>query len=644
MRYIFIGDLAPYQSGAYSERLARLQEECERYFTMELPEAHPKKSTTYMGIAMVNLSLLYLLSRDRRYLAEAVRWMDAVCGYPQWGNAHMVNLDLSASWILFGLSLSMSWLEDALSEEQNALYRDTVREHADIILEYAQTHMDKGWATEYWQNHNWINMTGLAAAGYALSEDRFTAAARENFARVFSGLAEDGSNYEGTVYWRYGGMWLFVYAWLLRQQEGLDYFENTPYLENTFWYRLYQSAPDLKRHVGFGDCHDRYSSHTACVYYLVARQYGNGYAQTLGDMVTEEFLQEEAARSKVKPGILPEACFELLWYDPAVEKQPLDALPRSRVFPDLGLVCLRSGWDDQATVLSFKCGYPGGARQWTQGWALTRETGAQCLSLSHHHPDNLAYVLIKGDDYFTCEDGYNRDILPSHHSVPVIDGRQCDAQGVNDVYMQSIRLRLRDDPAAYADYDGTMDCLLAQDGLLVFSAESKGTYSRALAMQSVRRTYVTDDALSFVLLIDSLVSETPHTYQMVCNTDRQLEVYGDSRNVDARTGISYTVLSDLPIQRRRFLQHVESVMTTQEPDNKCTVTMHTTAYESVSPQTAQVFAELFAFAGAPCEAAVSGDTVRLTGARQLEIILSQDKAPVMLREWKKGQWEEHALL
>lgn len=192
-------------------------------------------------------------------------------------------------------------------------------------------------------------MTGLAAAGYAMQgqaeeADTYIKEAKEDFARVFDLMAEDGSNYEGVTYWRYGGMWLFVYAHLLKVQEGIDYFQSSPYLKNTFYYRLYQCNGDFTRQMNYGDCHDRYSSHPVCVYYKVAAEYRNGHAQKLGNMVVKEFLAQEAANSKVKPGILPEAIFEFLWYDPSVEEREFDDLPLARYFEDLGLLALRSSW------------------------------------------------------------------------------------------------------------------------------------------------------------------------------------------------------------------------------------------------------------------------------------------------------------
>lgn len=75
-------------------------------------------------------------------------------------------------------------------------------------------------------------------------------------------------------------MWLFVYAHLLKVQEGIDYFQSSPYLKNTFYYRLYQCNGDFTRQMNYGDCHDRYSSHPVCVYYKVAAEYRNGHARS----------------------------------------------------------------------------------------------------------------------------------------------------------------------------------------------------------------------------------------------------------------------------------------------------------------------------------------------------------------------------
>ena len=134
-------------------------------------------------------------------------------------------------------------------------------------------------------------------------------------------------------------MWLFVYADLLNDREGINWFLKSNYLKNTFYYRLYQSST-LNRQLNFGDCHDRYSSHSIAVYYKYAAMYNDGYAQVLGNLVLDKYLYEEQYQSKLKPGILYEAGFELLWFDPKVKECIFANLSLVRKFDVLGLVCI----------------------------------------------------------------------------------------------------------------------------------------------------------------------------------------------------------------------------------------------------------------------------------------------------------------
>ena len=84
------------------------------------------------------------------------------------GACSLVNVDLSASWLLFGYSLSFDWLRDYLSKEEKELIETKLLRQARIMYEYAIKEQGDSWSTNYWQNHNWINFTGLAAAGYLL--------------------------------------------------------------------------------------------------------------------------------------------------------------------------------------------------------------------------------------------------------------------------------------------------------------------------------------------------------------------------------------------------------------------------------------------------------------------------------------------
>ena len=417
--YIFIGNINTYLDKYPEKRdkqLNRLLNQCESYFSVKLSPTHPEGSSTFMAFAQLNLALAYLLTNKEKYLLEAKRWMLCVCRYEKWGHAHLVNVDLSASWNLFGLSLAYDWLSNSLDLKTNEIIKNKLILQAEILYNYANENNTSGWVIQYLQNHNWINFTGLAAAGYVLNNSNYIQMAKDNFDIVYPLLCEDGSDYEGIVYWRYGAMWLFLYAYLLKSEENINKFSEVKFLENTIYYRIYQSAPDLSRQLNFGDTHDTHSGHPACIYRLIAKEYKNKYAQYYASYVINNLLEDEAKMSKVKPGIMPEAFLEYLFYDPTISETKINNLPLFKYFPDLGLISSRSSWNKDAKVFSYKCGYPGGKKQWITLGEMKEKTGYEYRGLSHNHPDHLSYIIVNGENFFTAEDGYNRNIMEYHHS------------------------------------------------------------------------------------------------------------------------------------------------------------------------------------------------------------------------------------
>lgn len=650
-KLIFIGDLDSYKEQIHHQRkrqYKRLLLQADRYFGFPLPEKHPKESTTYMGIAIINLALAFRLSEKEEYLSEAKRFIGTVLSYEKWGNAHLVNVDLSASWILFGLSLGYDWLKPYLSQKEKRGIFQKIRRHANIMFDYKKDTYGEGWSTNYYQNHNWINMTGLAAAGYALTGECSEAsdyinAAKENFERVFSLLADDGSNYEGVPYWRYGGMWLFVYAHLLKEQEGLDYFCTSNYLKNTFYYRLYQSCGDLEQQLNFGDSHDRHSGHVPCVYYKTAAEYGDGFAQTFADLVLDEFLETEAKESKIKPGILPEAVFEFLWYAPEIPKKELKLLPLVRYFEDLGLLAIREDWSRESKVLTIKCSSPGGNKQWKNGWRLYREEGIKCLFLSHHHPDNLSYIFTRGSGFLTCEDGYNRNLMPDNHNVILVDGVYTDASDVNDVYVKSAEMRLSKDPGYPIEerYCAKVEYLKQDGGIVVYKGNTTGIYPDDFCMNEVSRLLFTDN-LSFFVFLDICDSDKEHKYQIISNTDMQVQKQKNGMEHAfcypmGQGMVKYTVFSDQDLIEKQYIQEISSVMTTQEPDKRCTSTIQTLMMESAMKVKRQVFFECFTF-GEDAEVVFEKGVFHIKNGKSCyELIHQAGDSPITIKAFKDSK-------
>ncbi len=597
MKKIFDNLINAFSKEEKSQVWFELVAQGNRYFDMPVPKEHPKCSTTYMGMAICNLSLLYVLSHDKKYLDEAIRFMDGVCGYEAWGNAHLVNVDLSASFILFGLSLGYNWLYDDLTAEQKDRYKNKLAKHGKIMYDFKKETEGHGWSTAYYQNHNWINLTGLYLTSYVLNElpeaRNWRDCAKENFEIVYKLMADDGSNYEGVTYWRYGGMWLYLYAMLAKDLEGVNYFSKSQYLQKTFYYRLYQTDATLRKQLNFGDCHDRYSSHPVWVYYLYANVYNDGYAQSYADDIFNNHLYEEQYNSKVKPGILPEMWLTYLAYNPTIKKSNLCDLPKVKFFEDLGLVSIRNSWKKDATVFSIKCGHPGGKKQWENGWKIENENGFKILALSHHHPDNLSYIYNKGEDYFAIDDGYNRNAKPYHHNLLLVDGEECDHMDINDVYMASVRDRLERNPNYNpSNYVGETTNFISCNGITAFNMNSANTYKEDLEMNEVSRLVLTNN-LDYVLFIDGFNSKKEHQYMTHLNSDYYPTL---CNGVDIYQGVQnkfyHLVDSNLALDTKEDVRIVKSVMTTQEPDNYCLTKLIGKTYQTIDKVKEAKFIEI----------------------------------------------------
>ncbi|GEM02354.1 DUF4962 domain-containing protein [Halolactibacillus halophilus] len=570
----------------------RLANQCKRYLKVNLPDEHPKESTTYYGMAIANLSLMYVLTGQKQYLNESKRWMLTVSNYPHWGNAHLVDVDLSAAWILFGLSIGYDWLKDDLTEAESTTIKNKLLLQGKRMYDYKIKTEGQGWSTNYWQNHNWINLNGLATAGYALVEDEPTCqswidSAKSNFETVFEGLPEDGSSYEGVVYWRYGAMWLFVYAHLLKEREGYNYFKESEFLRNTFYYRLYQSAPNLAEQIPFGDCHDRYSGHSTAIYYKVAAEYNNEHAQYMGDEVVDKLLYEEAYNSNVKPGILPECFFELIFYNDSVNKKNFDDLPLVKKFDDLGLVVVRNSWEKDALHLSFKCSPPGGAKQWNRLWKLKNEKNYNSFGLSHHHPDNNSFILNAFGEFMAIDEGYNRKPELATHNGILVDGLGYHGDGQKNVYQDYSE-----------DMYGKVTDFSDGDTYVYFAGETAKTYDKQLNMKKAKRHIIYLKSGMFIM-VDELLSEDPHKYSWLLHTDTESDIYKESdhqQKVVYNNGKSSMEVLQWSKYRASFEQsekYVKEIMTTQEPDNYRDILMKRLTYSMDDTQKDALFVSTF---------------------------------------------------
>lgn len=495
-----------------SAQYQRLLNQADSHHDALPPAEHPSDSITYIGTAILNLALARLLSRQEVYLESARRWITRAISYPHWGKERMPDHDLDAAWLLFGLGLGYDWLKDDLPPDERDALRDKLIRQGQKLYDYALRTEGAWWSAAYWQNHNWICYGGLATAAYALCPEfseagNWAARARDNFARALSYMPEDGSNYEGPVYWRYGLIWFLIYADLLQQETGED-LHDSAFLRNSFFYRLYLSGPNLVDTANFGDCHDRRSAHTAAVYARLADLYDIGEAQWLYHHFYESGeWDREGIEGLVKPGLRAESGLEFLWYQPAVAPSPIAELPLSRAFPDLGLLAMRSAWDANAVTMAFKSGAPNGIKAWHTGRALNRRRAWRTLNAGHDHPDANSFIIISGDDYIAVDDGYAKEKRTRNHSTLLVDGRGQYAEGSYNAF------RGLDET-----WSARLEATSEHHNVVYARGEAARAYDRDLQLRQFSREmlFLEGDA---VVLRDTISADRPRHYEWLLQTD-----------------------------------------------------------------------------------------------------------------------------
>ncbi len=560
---------------SHRARFAHLLEQADSYLAYLPPAEHPRETITYIGMAVANLALAFRLTGNERYLDCARKWIQVAVNYPHWGRAHLPDHDLDAGWLLFGLSLGYDWLyQDLPGSERDALDAKLMVQGT-RLYEYAVDTAGEWWSSAYWQNHNWICYAGLLAVAYALerahSETRaWSNRAVENFRTVLSLLPEDGSDYEGVIYWCYGVPWLLIAADLIQQQTDLDLYQSE-FLRNTFYYRLYTSAPNLVDTANLGDCHDRRSAHAAAIYYRLASVHRNGYAQGLADHFEQMGEWErERRQGMLRPGMAPQAFLEFLWYDPTVAPVSIADLPLAHAFPDLGLVSARTDWSTEGTFIAFKCGKPNGEKAWTLGHAMERRGDWKALKPGHAHPDENGFIIVCGGDYVAVDEGYSQAKQSRHHNTVLVDGKGQYREGGYSVF-----------EGLGAEWGGRLEDHFAGRRTVYARGQAAGAYDPALGLERFTRQTLFVDGKG-VVICDDLAACTPREFTWLLQTDEPLSETSPNQfeNRVGETSLRVSVVEPATCNAKKIAQEIVAFPSASTPEWVLRHTQHTLMLET----------------------------------------------------------------
>ncbi|WP_073059112.1 DUF4962 domain-containing protein [Fodinibius roseus] len=387
------------------------------------------------GAFLTNASLAFCLSRKEQHFEIARNWALAMCEYPS-GAIRNYGMGIYVA----GLARAFDWLYHDFSAED----RDTVKTAvADIVTQMyhnAQPEAENRswWSNRYIHHDFWIPVGGCGEAALALTgeikeADKYAAYAKANFDLALTWIGNDGAWHEGAADWCYALaplLW-FYGAWKTVTGEDLH---NKPWVRNTANYRLYHWLPN-NHYVNLNDSFrsGRYSTSGSASCHLLRRLasiYRDGHAQWLADN-DEEFDFKPSPKGvyeapyedlSYKPGYNeyphPKSqtmAWNMLWYDPSVESIP-PQMPKTCHFENMGTVMMRTGWGEDAAVVSFACAPLAGH--------VVKERideGEQIHwgNFAHDHADYNSFTLFANGQYFIIPAGYARRASHFQNTVDV---------------------------------------------------------------------------------------------------------------------------------------------------------------------------------------------------------------------------------
>jgi hypothetical protein len=420
------------------------------------------------GAHLTNAALAFVVSGRDEHRDLTREWALAMCELPR---AELRNYGLG----LYAAGLARAY--DWLYEEWSAAERLRLRDHLSTLVRQVYLGSVPGegrphwWAGAHLHHDFWVPVGGYGEAALSLLGEveeagRWASRAKLLFDECFSWLGDDGAWHEGAADWCYALaplLW-FYGAWQSAVGENLH---DVPWLRRTALFRLYHWLPD-DTYVYLNDSFrsGRYNTSGSAACHVLRRLAGlfrDGRAQWLAERDEAFDLRPEpkgvyqapyegssyrAERTEDPDPASQCLAWNLLWYDPTVEAQPLSDLPRCRHFANQDVAILRSGWDDEAAVVSLSCGPLAGHR--CAGRIRAGEPRS-VSNFSHAHADYNSLTLFARGRYFLVPPGYARRSSGFQNTVSV-NGADLSVDPALDVRLLGL---LQEPDFAYAVGDAT---------------------------------------------------------------------------------------------------------------------------------------------------------------------------------------------
>jgi hypothetical protein len=284
------------------------------------------------------LGLAYRLSGEKRFAERAKQELFAAAAFPDWNPSHF----LDTAEMCHAFAIGYDWLYDVLGADDRQTIKTAIVEKG--LKPAMKVYEEDGWWAKTIYNWNQVCNGGIGIGALTIADEEPSLAAQilsngvRSITRAMETFGPDGGFPEGPGYWNYASSYAVYFLAALNTALGTDFgLSDIPGFADAGLFRIYFSGP-IGKTFNFADAGEGAGS--APQMFWMARRFKRPiYA----------WHQREFVR-RADP-------LDLVWFDPKGEGPVQNALPLDRHFKAVGVVFLRSKWEDEnAIFVGFKGG------------------------------------------------------------------------------------------------------------------------------------------------------------------------------------------------------------------------------------------------------------------------------------------------
>lgn len=392
---------------------ASLMREAERLLSVppqEDPRRKIKNTKDILPVSreqvyrMVNLTLAYRLSGDRRFAEKAERELIHVCNFSDWDPVHY----LDVAEMTTAVAIGYDWLYDVLAPSTRQLVVHSIKTKAlDLVVEEYKTGNADSWAKRE-TNWNVVCNTGMVLGVLAIEEHypelakHIIGEAVRYIPNCLKHFAPDGVCYEGPAYWGYTNMYLSLLLKALNDNLGEDFgISEMVGVDKSVLYYMHSTSPSGKI-FNFANSGSTAPAAEPIYFY---------FSRAFNQPEVAVFYRDILSKTVQSGNYFRFYFLSIPWYDTA--SSPADALPKLKVYEGINDIIVFNGNRNipNSLYLIAKTGDPDMAHQQldigtfiveTNGIRWTDDLGSDNYSLPgfwDYKPDGQRWTYFRNSNF-----------------------------------------------------------------------------------------------------------------------------------------------------------------------------------------------------------------------------------------------------